>query len=171
MDLSIIDGVILCTILLTGLCGLWFGAIRLIVPFSLILVVTTILYNYPQISVHFKNESLVNVFLYLLIGFAAIIVFAVATRLTRGIVRTAGVRWADHFLGLTLGLVLGGLIVGMAIWGAQTYNLNLKWKDLLQESKLAEDAIIFFKFIMSWSQKFIPRLERENVPWWNRTLW
>lgn len=100
MDLSIIDGVILCAILLTGLSGLWFGAIRLIVPFSLILVVTTILYNYPQISVHFKNESLVNVFLYLLIGFAAIIVFAVATRLTRGVVRTAGVRWADHFLGM-----------------------------------------------------------------------
>ena len=171
MDLSIIDGVILCTILLTGLFGLWFGAIRLIVPFSLILVITTILYNYPQISAHFKNESLVNVFLYLLIGFIAIIVFAVVTRLARGIVRTAGVSWADHFLGLTLGLVIGGLIVGMAIWGAQTYNLNLKWKDLLQESKLAEDAIIFFKFIMSWSQKFIPRLERENVPWWNRTLW
>ena len=171
MDLSIIDGVILCTILLTGLFGLWFSAIRLIIPFSLILVITTILYNYPQISVHFKNESLVNVFLYLLIGFIALIIFAVVTRLARGIIRTDRLRSADHFLGLILGLVLGGLIVGMAIWGAQTYNLNLKWKDLLQESKFAEDAITFFEFVMSWSQKFIPSLERENVPWWNRTLW
>jgi len=169
MDLSIIDGVILCTILLTGLCGLWFGAIRLIVPFSLLLVITTILYNYPQISVHFKNESLVNVFLYLLIGFAAIIVFAVVTRLTRGIIRSAGLRHTDRFLGLALGLVFGGLIVGSTIWGAQTY--DLKWKDFFQDSRFTENAIIFFKFIMSWSQKFIPRLERENIPWWNRTLW
>ena len=114
---------------------------------------------------------MVNVFLYLLIGFIALIIFAVVTRLARGIIRTDRLRSADHFLGLILGLVLGGLIVGMAIWSAQTYNLNLKWKDLLQESKLAEDAITFFDFVMSWSKKFIPRLERENVPWWNRTLW
>ena len=91
------------------------------------------------------------------------------TRLTRGIIRSAGLRYADRFLGLALGVVFWGLIVGPTIWGAQTY--DLKWKDFLQDSRLAEDAIIFFKFIMSWSQKFIPRLERENVPWGNRRLW
>lgn len=173
MHLNIIDIFILSIILLTGVLGLRFGIFRLVVPFALVLVITTILYNYNRISLGFENKPFVNVFLLLLIGFIGLLIFAVVARLAQAVMKTTGLAPLDHFLGLVLGLILGGLVVGATVWAIQTY--NVEWKNLLRDSKVTIDALNFFKWIMAWTQKFLPTTpEVENikaVPWWKRNLW
>lgn len=170
MDLSALDLIILAVILLTGAFGLWAGALRLAIPFTVLLAITTILYTYPQISIVFKDKPLVNIFFYLSIGFIGLVIFAVVGRLTKGVVRTTGLGPLDHLMGLCLGLIVSGLLVGTLVWGVQTYGGG-EWKNIFQDSNLAPDALSFFKWIMAWTQRFFPRPEIESVPWWRRTLW
>ena len=81
-----------------------------------------------------KNPWLAEILGFLIIFFAILLVFGVAARIARWVMKEAGLSGFDRFLGGLLGLVKGGLMVAIILMGMAAFTPTSK---LLQNSQLA----------------------------------
>jgi membrane protein required for colicin V production len=82
----------------------------------------------------FKNAWLAEILGFLVIFFAVVLLFGLAARLARWIMKEAGLSGFDRFLGGVLGLAKGGLMVAVILMGMTAFEPTSK---LLQTSQLA----------------------------------
>lgn len=81
-----------------------------------------------------KNLWLAEILGFLIIFFAILLLFGIAARIARWIMKEAGLSGFDRFLGAVLGLLKGGLMVAVVLMGMTAFEPTSK---LLQNSQLA----------------------------------
>jgi membrane protein required for colicin V production len=81
-----------------------------------------------------KNEWLAEILGFLIIFFAILILFGIAARIARWVMKEAGLSGFDRFLGGLLGLLKGGLMVAVILMGMTAFAPTSK---LLANSQLA----------------------------------
>jgi len=81
-----------------------------------------------------KNVWLAEVLGFLVIFFAIVILFGLAARIARWVMKESGLSGLDRFLGAVLGLLKGGLMVAVILMGMTAFAPTSK---LLQNSQLA----------------------------------
>lgn len=81
-----------------------------------------------------KNPWLAEVLGFLIIFFAILLLFGVAAKVARWIMKEAGLSGFDRFLGAILGLLKGGLMVAVILMGMAAFAPTSR---LLQKSELA----------------------------------
>jgi len=81
-----------------------------------------------------KNTWFAEILSFLLIFFAVVILFGIAARIARWLMKEAGLSGLDRFLGALLGLVKGGLMAAVILMGMTAFAPTSK---LLQNSQLA----------------------------------
>jgi uncharacterized membrane protein required for colicin V production len=168
MEITLIDAVLLAVIVVGGVWGLTAGAVRVVVPFTMILAVTALIHSYPDISSRFGKAPYPQFFLLLLLVLIGVLVFGFVLRALQAAVHASGYGAANRLVGFGLGLVTGTLLAGALVWWLQTYG-GPQGKSLLGESVLAPAVLEFFQMAMAFLQRLIP--ERPKEPWWKRTLW
>jgi len=81
-----------------------------------------------------KSELVADIFGFLIIFFAILILFGIAARIARKLMKAAGLSGFDRFLGALLGLVKGGLIVAVVLMGMTAFTPT---STMLEKSELA----------------------------------
>jgi membrane protein required for colicin V production len=81
-----------------------------------------------------KNPWLAEVLGFLVIFFAIVLLFGIAARIARWLMKQSGLSGLDRFLGAVLGLLKGGLMVAVILMGMTAFAPTSK---LLQNSQLA----------------------------------
>jgi membrane protein required for colicin V production len=81
-----------------------------------------------------KNPWLAEILGFLVIFFAIVLLFGIAARIARWIMKEAGLSGFDRFLGALLGLLRGGLMVAIILMGMTAFQPA---SPLLQNSQLA----------------------------------
>ncbi len=81
-----------------------------------------------------KNPWLAEILGFLIIFFAILLLFGIAARIARWIMKEAGLSGFDRFLGAFLGVLKGGLMVAVILMGMTAFQPASK---LLQNSQLA----------------------------------
>jgi membrane protein required for colicin V production len=81
-----------------------------------------------------KNEWLAEILGFLVVFFAVVLLFAIAGRIARWVMKEAGLSGFDRFLGGVLGLLKGGLMVAVILMGMTAFTPTSK---LLENSELA----------------------------------
>jgi membrane protein required for colicin V production len=81
-----------------------------------------------------KNPWLAEILGFLVIFFAIVLLFGLAARIARWVMKEAGLSSFDRFLGAVLGLLKGGLMVAVILMGMTAFQPASK---LLQDSQLA----------------------------------
>ena len=81
-----------------------------------------------------KNDWLAEILGFLIIFFAVVLLFAIAGRIARWVMKEAGLSGFDRFLGGVLGLLKGGLMVAVILMGMTAFTPTSK---LLESSQLA----------------------------------
>lgn len=81
-----------------------------------------------------KNPWLAEILGFLIIFFAIVILFGLAARIARWLMKEAGLSGLDRFLGGVLGLLKGGLMVAVILMGMTAFTPTSK---LLADSQLA----------------------------------
>ena len=81
-----------------------------------------------------KNPWLAEILGFLIIFFAILLLFSLAARIARWVMKEAGLSGFDRFLGALLGLLRGGLMVAVILMGMTAFEPASK---LLHESELA----------------------------------
>jgi membrane protein required for colicin V production len=95
-------------------------------------------WQYPGLSAWFmtflKNGWLADIFSFLIIFFVILLVFNVAARVARKLMKAAGLSGFDRFLGALLGVVKGVLIVTVVLMGMTAFTPT---STMLKNSELA----------------------------------
>lgn len=81
-----------------------------------------------------KSELLAEIFAFLIIFFVVLILFSLAGRVARKLMKAAGLSGFDRFLGAVLGLVKGGLVVAVVLMGLTAFAPT---SQMLEKSELA----------------------------------
>ena len=81
-----------------------------------------------------KNPWLAEILGFLIIFFVILLLFGIAARIARWVMKEAGLSGFDRFLGALLGLLRGGLMVAVILMGMTAFEPASK---LLHESELA----------------------------------
>src|SRR6202011_3325489 len=81
-----------------------------------------------------KNEWLAEILGFLVIFFAIVLLFGIAGRIARWVMKEAGLSGFDRFLGGMLGLAKGGLMVAVILMGLTAFTPTGK---MLESSQLA----------------------------------
>jgi membrane protein required for colicin V production len=81
-----------------------------------------------------KNPWLAEILGFLIIFFAIVLLFGIAARIARWVMKKAGLSGFDRFLGALLGFVRGGLMVAIILVGMTAFQPA---SQLLQNSQLA----------------------------------
>jgi membrane protein required for colicin V production len=81
-----------------------------------------------------KNDWLAEILGFLIIFFAVVILFGIAARIARWVMKESGLSGLDRFLGGVLGLAKGGLMVAVILMGMTAFAPASK---LLENSQLA----------------------------------
>ncbi len=81
-----------------------------------------------------KNDWLAEILGFLVIFFAILLLFGIAARIARWVMKEAGLSGFDRFLGAVLGLLKGGLMVAVILMGMTAFAPTSK---LLEKSQLA----------------------------------
>jgi membrane protein required for colicin V production len=81
-----------------------------------------------------KSQLLAEIFGYLIIFFGVLLVFSIAGRVARKLMKAAGLSGFDRFLGCMLGLVKGGLVVAVVLMGMTAFTPTSR---MLEDSRLA----------------------------------
>jgi membrane protein required for colicin V production len=81
-----------------------------------------------------KNEWLAEILGFLIIFFAILLLFGIAARIARWVMKESGLSGFDRFLGGVLGLLKGGLMVAVILMGMAAFAPTSK---LLEKSQLA----------------------------------
>lgn len=82
----------------------------------------------------FKNPWLAEILGFLIIFFAILLLFGVAARIARWVMKEAGLSGFDRFLGAVLGLLKGALMVAVILMGMTAFEPTSKF---LANSQLA----------------------------------
>jgi len=173
MELVWLDLALLFILFGIGMTGFYAGAIKFAGPSAFIFTMIALFYIYPNISSRFESDLPSQFFLYLLLGFVALVIYAFITRAVHGAVQTNGIGVFNRLLGVGLGLITGALIAGTLVWAYQTYG-NSESKALIEDSIMATAVVTFFHEVMGFFQRLLPESEipeQEDVPWWRRPLW
>ena len=95
-------------------------------------------WQYPRLagwlSSFFKSEWLADIFGFLIIFFVIVLLFGIAGRIARWVMRETGLSGFDRFLGGVLGLLKGGMMVAVILMGLTAFTPTSK---LLEDSQLA----------------------------------
>jgi membrane protein required for colicin V production len=95
-------------------------------------------WKYPGLSAWFmtflKNAWLADIFSFLIIFFVILLVFNVAARVARKLMKAAGLSGFDRFMGALLGVVKGVLIVSVVLMGMTAFTPT---SSMLKRSVLA----------------------------------
>lgn len=83
---------------------------------------------------YLKSDWLAEILSFLLIFFAIVILFGIAARIARWLMKEAGLSGLDRFLGALLGLLKGGLMVAVILMGMTAFAPTSR---LLVNSQLA----------------------------------
>jgi membrane protein required for colicin V production len=81
-----------------------------------------------------KSDLLAEIFAFLIIFFTILLVFSIAGRIARKLMKAAGLSGFDRFLGALLGMVKGALVVSVVLMGLTAFTPT---SQLLEKSKLA----------------------------------
>lgn len=81
-----------------------------------------------------KNDWLAEILGFLIVFFAVVLLFGVAGRIARWVMKEAGLSGFDRFLGAALGLLKGGLMVAVILMGMTAFTPTSR---LLENSQLA----------------------------------
>ena len=81
-----------------------------------------------------KSELLAEILGFLIIFFAILILFGIAGRVARKLMKAAGLSGFDRFLGALLGIVKGGLLVAVVLMGMTAFTPT---SQMLKNSELA----------------------------------
>jgi membrane protein required for colicin V production len=81
-----------------------------------------------------KNEWLAEILAFLIIFFAILILFSIAGRIARKLMKAAGLSGLDRLLGALLGVVKGCLVVAVVLMGMTAFTPTSK---VLENSELA----------------------------------
>ena len=81
-----------------------------------------------------KSELLAQIFGFLIIFFAILLLFSIAGRIARKLMKAAGLSGFDRFLGALLGVVKGALVVSVVLMGMTAFTPTSK---MLEKSELA----------------------------------
>jgi membrane protein required for colicin V production len=81
-----------------------------------------------------KNPWLAEILGFLIVFFAIVLLFGVAARIARWVMKESGLSGIDRFLGAVLGLLKGGLMVAVILMGMTAFTPTSK---LLEKSQLA----------------------------------
>jgi membrane protein required for colicin V production len=81
-----------------------------------------------------KSELLAEIFAFLIIFFAILILFSIAGRIARKLMKAAGLSGFDRFLGALLGVVKGALVVAVVLMGMTAFTPT---SQMLEHSELA----------------------------------
>ncbi|MGA7220173.1 MAG: CvpA family protein [Candidatus Sulfotelmatobacter sp.] len=81
-----------------------------------------------------KLEWLAEILAFLIIFFAVLILFSIAGRIVRRLMKAAGLSGFDRFLGALLGLVKGALVVAVVLMGMTAFTPTSKF---LEKSEMA----------------------------------
>ncbi len=81
-----------------------------------------------------KNDWLAEILGFLIIFFAIVLLFGVAARIARWVMKESGLSGFDRFLGAILGLLKGGLMVAVILMGMTAFEPTSR---VLQNSQLA----------------------------------
>lgn len=87
-----------------------------------------------QLAPYVNSPRIGSIAGFLIIFFAVMIVASIIGRITRRMVREAGLSWLDHTLGGAVGLVRGSLMVAIVLVGMAAFAPAANW---LQGSQLA----------------------------------
>jgi membrane protein required for colicin V production len=86
-----------------------------------------------------KNDWFAEILGFLIIFFAIVLLFGLAARVARWVMKQSGLSGFDRFLGAMLGLLKGGLMVAVILMGMTAFEPTSK---LLQNSQLAPYFLI-----------------------------
>src|ERR1039457_781138 len=110
--------VVLVNVVSAGIQGFFAEALSLA---GLVVGYIVAAWKYPGLSAWFmtflKNQWLADIFSFLIIFFVILILFSIAGRVARKLMKAAGLSGFDRFLGALLGLVKGGLVVAVGLLG------------------------------------------------------
>jgi membrane protein required for colicin V production len=81
-----------------------------------------------------KSELIAQIFGFLIIFFVILILFSIAGRIARKLMKAAGLSGFDRFLGALLGVLKGGLVVAVVLMGMTAFTPTSK---MLEKSELA----------------------------------
>jgi membrane protein required for colicin V production len=95
-------------------------------------------WRYPGLAAWFmsflKNQWLADIFSFLIIFFAILVVFSLAGRVASKLMKAAGLSGFDRFLGALLGVVKGCLVVAVVLMGMTAFTPT---SQMLKNSELA----------------------------------
>jgi membrane protein required for colicin V production len=83
---------------------------------------------------YLKNQWLAEILGFFIIFFVIVLLFGIAARIARWVMKKAGLSGLDRFFGALLGIVKGGLMVAVILMGMTAFEPTSK---LLQNSQLA----------------------------------
>jgi len=141
-----LDLFIVGIVLVGGLLGMLSGAIRLAVPLALLVAISMIVRAHPEMTSVVEPSA--RPFLAVAGIVIGLFVFGVLVRAMGAVVHAAGLRPLDRFLGLVLGLALGSLLAGAAVWLIQRYGPP-DLKSLLATSQFAATTLTFFNHLIA----------------------
>jgi len=88
-------------------------------------------WQYPRLagwlSSFFKSEWLADIFGFLIIFFVIVLLFGIAGRIARWVMKESGLRFVDRLLGGALGLLRGCLIVAVVVVSMTAFTPASKW--------------------------------------------
>ena len=87
-----------------------------------------------------KSELLAEIFAFLIIFFAVLILFSLTGRVARKVMKVAGLSSFDRFLGALLGLVKGVLVVAVVLMGMTAF---APASPMLEKSELVPYFLVF----------------------------
>lgn len=100
-------------------------------------------WQYPGLAAWFttflKNQWLADIFSFLIIFFAILLLFNIAARVARKLMKAAGLSGFDRFLGALLGVVKGVLIVTVVLMGMTAFTPT---STALKQSELAQYFLV-----------------------------
>jgi uncharacterized membrane protein required for colicin V production len=170
MEINLMDALLLLLVVAGGIWGLAAGAVRVMVPFSMVLVMIFLAHSYPDISSRFGNAPYFQFFVFLLLIFAGILVFGFLLRALHAAVHASGLAPVNKLVGFGLGLVVGSVLAGASVWWLKTYG-GSDGQSLLGQSLLAPGVFDFFQIVMAFIQRLFPWDVPVKEPWWKRALW
>jgi len=131
----LIVAVVLLNVLLAAMHGFFAEALS---TAGLVVGYIVAAWRYQRLAVWFmsflKSDLLAQIFGFLAIFFAVLIVFSIAGWLARKLMKAAGLTGFDRFLGGLLGLVKGGLVVAVVLMGLTAFAPT---SQMLEKSTLA----------------------------------
>lgn len=170
MEIAPIDALLIFIIAAGGIAGMAIGAVRLVVPFAMILAAISLAHDYPDLSARFQMASPSRTFLFVLfLCLVGLIMFGFLARAIQGAVQLSGLAPLNRILGSSLGLIIGAFTAGAVLWLVQRYG-SLQARSLFTTSALAPALSEFFDLVVAFTERLFPVIAR-NEPWWKRPWW